>query len=365
MIRDLLIRNFKRFEVLELGMGRLTVLTGVNSGGKSSVIQALLLTHSPRLPGGGIALNGPYGLELGEASDVLHANAPSPDILVVVGTEASRGELLLRVPGARSPMLLVATDQLPADMESVSLGSRGFVYLSAERFGPRDLQEVAADFEANLSVGARGEYTAHVLSQLERQQVEENRRHPDTAELGDVITLGSQTELWMSSIVCPLRIEARWLAGTNSATLRFKSRDLLTEWLRPSNVGFSVSYSLPIVVAGLTSPPGGLLVVENPEAHLHPAGQSAMGHFLAVVAGGGTQVIVETHSDHVLDGIRRAVAADRALDNQDVIIHYFGGDGAAVALTVDPTGAVSEWPSGFFDQTEIDLAELARAKRRG
>jgi predicted ATPase len=345
---------------LHLDLRPLSVLTGVNSGGKSSVVQALLLLHSPRLPGNGVALNGPFGLALGEASDVLHSEALSFEIEIGVTASGTSGSLRLDVPSARSPMLVVSSDDLPIEAR-VREAERGFSYLSTERLGPRDLQEVATDFEANLSVGSRGEHTAHVISQLERLQVDENRRHPDTE---DVITLGAQIEKWMSSIVGPLQIEARWLPGTNAATLRFKSPALITDWLRPSNVGFSVSYSLPIVVAALTSPPGGLLVVENPESHLHPAGQSAMGRFLARIAAAGTQVVLETQSDHVLDGLRRAVGAEQSLPSADMIVHFFGADGVPKALTVDSTGALSEWPTGFFDQTEQDLSALARAKNR-
>jgi predicted ATPase len=168
----------------------------------------------------------------------------------------------------------------------------------------------------------------------------------------------------MSTIVCPLRIEANWLVGTNAAMLRFKRNDVLTDWLRPANVGFGVSYALPIVVAGLTAAPSGLLIVENPEAHLHPAGQSAMGRFLASVAAAGVQVILETHSDHLLNGIRIAVGADGSLTPEAVSVHYFEDSGDVRTLTMDSHGAVSEWPLGFFDQMEHDLGKLAKARQR-
>lgn len=365
MIDSITIRNFKGFEQLGLTFRRLTVLTGVNSGGKSSIVQAILLLHSDRLPGGGVALNGPHGLALGEGSDVLYARAEEQEIEITVTAAGESGCLLLEVPSDRSAALVTLNEVIPDGMRSMRGEERAFVYLSAERWGPRDTQGVAADFEANLSVGAQGEYTAHVMSQLSRLQVEEERRHPDTVDAGGVITLGAQVELWMSTIVCPIRIDARWLAGTSVATLRFKSPDLLTEWLRPGNVGFGISHVLPIVVAGLTVARGGLLIVENPESHLHPAGQSSIGRFLACVAAAGAQVVVETHSDHVLDGIRRSVGADDTLPAEDIAIHYFPGTAKVVTVSVDGTGALSEWPRGFFDQTEKDLAELARAKRRG
>jgi predicted ATPase len=365
VIDEVEVTNFKRFSRLAVRLGRLSLLTGVNSGGKSSVIQALLLLHSDRLPGGAVPLNGPHGLALGEASDVLNSNAASSIIEISIGIGGDRGSLVLEVPHERSPSLSAVRIDLPAELARMTGRERGFVYLSAERLGPRDLQEVAVDFEDDLSVGTRGEFTAHVLTQLGREPVDLVRQHPDTAASGGIVTLNSQTELWMSSIVSPIQIEATWLAGTNAAMVRFRPPNLLTEWLRPANVGFGVSYALPIVVAGLTSPPEGLLVVENPEAHLHPAGQSAMGRFLARVAASGTQVLVETHSDHVIDGVRRAVGVDRTIPAEDVVAHFFSSDATPVALSVDEKGSMSGWPLGFFDQTERDLSELARVQRSG
>lgn len=363
MIDEIAVTNFKRFSHLTLPFGRLTLLTGINSGGKSSVIQALLLLHSKQLPGGAVPLNGLHGLALGEATDVLNSNAANNEIEISITAGGTRGSIALEVPHERSPSLIAMRTELPEALDEMTGQERGFVYLSAERLGPRDLQEVAVDFDDDLAVGSRGEFTAHVLSQLGRAPVDPARLHPETDSSGGVVTLNSQAELWMSTLVSPIQIEATWLAGTNAAMVRFRPPDLLTEWLRPTNVGFGVSYALPIVVAGLTAPSEGLLVVENPEAHLHPAGQSAMGRFLARVAAGGTQVLVETHSDHVLDGVRRAVAAEGSIRPDDVIVHFFGTDPTPVTLSVDERGSMSGWPRGFFDQTEADLAELARAQR--
>ncbi len=77
--------------------------------------------------------------------------------------------------------------------------------------------------------------------------------------------------------------------------------------LRPTNVGFGLTHALPVIVACLAAEPGTMLVVENPEAQLHPRGQVSIGRLLALTAASGVQVIIESHSDHVLNGIRLAV----------------------------------------------------------
>ena len=150
------------------------------------------------------------------------------------------------------------------------------------------------------------------------------------------------------------------------AELRYRTEG--SEWVRATNMGFGVTYALPLILAGLVALPGGILLVESPEAHLHPAGKSRMGVFLASLAGKGVQILVETHSDHVLNGLRRAVAEFGFLNAAGTAIHWFGGfkDGDAdrvATLAIGESGTVSDWPRGFFDQYQVDVASLGRLRR--
>jgi predicted ATPase len=89
-----------------------------------------------------------------------------------------------------------------------------------------------------------------------------------------------------------------------------------------------------------------------------------MGHFLAAIAASGVQVLVETHSDHVLNGIRRAIGEHRILPASQAIVHYFDGDGSAPqTLAFTETGGIDSWPRGFFDQFQLDVAALTRIRR--
>ena len=94
-----------------------------------------------------------------------------------------------------------------------------------------------------------------------------------------------------------------------------------------------------------------MILIENPEVHLHPAGQALMGQFMADVARAGIQVLVETHSDHVLNGVRRAVK-DKRLTAEEVAIHFFRtrSDDLPQVLspTLDDSGNIDDWPEGFF-----------------
>jgi predicted ATPase len=359
VITRLNVANFKGFTSLELAFRPLTVLTGPNNSGKSSVIQALLLAHLAFEGWSPVPLNGSFGLALGEATDVLNVDAPDARIGISVDATDLQAQVEFDVPVERGLALPIA-DLVPEGLNVTLIG----IYLSAERLGPRDLLEVDPKMqsEAGLDVGYQGQFTPHVLARLDRHQVREPLRHPSTAERGAAITLGTQTELWLGEIVRPIRIRAEWLANTSAATIRFRGEDARTEWLRPANVGFGLSYALPVVVAALIAAPGSVLVVENPEAHLHPAGQSAIGRFLVTLAAAGVQTIIETHSDHVVNGIRLAVAEQHILPAPDAVIHFLGPEGES-RIEVSETGALSEWPRGFFDQVEFDLAQLSRISR--
>ena len=118
------------------------------------------------------------------------------------------------------------------------------------------------------------------------------------------------------------------------------------------------------------------MIVENPEAHLHPSAQSKIGQFLAVIALSGVNVIVETHSDHVINGIQIATAR-RTISKEYVTINFFSkGENQQAEnqtknrqpiiteITINEKGELSRWPKGFFDQTQIDYVKLLDLRRR-
>jgi predicted ATPase len=373
MITGLRISNFKCFSALDLDLRPLTVVTGVNGTGKSTLLQGLLLARQAVQDSSSpvVQLNGPYGLTLGEAAEVLNPNADPPEIEIAIAESGSWHRYVFDVPNDRALNLPIKTRPESAPTSLTGRGAE-FSYLNAERLGPRDQLDVTAEEKGLVGVGVRGEFTAQALAMHETDEVRPPLRHPETETTGrGVTTLRTQVEMWASSIIRPIKITAQWPAGIAASLIRFQEPELirqqmLSELIRPANMGFGFSYALPILVAGLLMPESGLLIVENPEAHLHPAGQSKLGAFLARVAGSGAQVIVETHSDHVVNGIRLAAVEDRVIDPSAVIFHFFGDEPglAPAAIELNERGALSEWPKGFFDQIEEDLGRITRAKRR-
>ncbi|MCM2505424.1 DUF3696 domain-containing protein [Aureimonas altamirensis] len=361
------IRGFKRFAHEQFVMAPLTVLAGLNGSGKTSLLQSVLVAaEASRTKSAAISLNGPFGLELGTAEEVLNWQSKSPIEIAFRGTTTEIATWRFSVPSEEALYLDIA--ERPVELLKAFSGTpRAFTFISAERLGPRGFSAASSLPEAELEVGVQGEFCAHVLSVLGDRLIEAvDRSHPLYSSSSPRL-LKYEVEQWLSEIARPIEVTGERAPGGTVAELRFRTPG--SAWVRSTNMGFGITYALPIILAGLIAEKGGLLVVENPEAHLHPAGQSRMGVFLAWLAGHGVQVLIETHSDHVINGIRRAVAEHSYLDAASAILHWFGDDGDVQegpvfsTLAIGDTGNLSDWPKGFFDQYQIDVAALGRIRR--
>ncbi len=206
------------------------------------------------------------------------------------------------------------------------------------------------------TVGLLGERAVWFLNKYKKVTIPSKRCHK-----GQPPVLDKQVEAWMSEIFPGFQFAVTPIPGTNLATLGLANKGN-PELIRPQNTGFGLSYTLPIFVACLAAPVGGLVLIENPEAHLHPAGQSQLMTFLAKVASTGVQIIIETHSDHIVNGLRKAVRSG-IIGRNDTFIHYFRQVETdelpkVTSIEIDQQGNLSDWPKGFFDQINDDYEYL-------
>jgi predicted ATPase len=173
-------------------------------------------------------------------------------------------------------------------------------------------------------------------------------------------TLRAQLNAWTGEIFPGAEVNALPIPRTNLVQLEFRT-GATSEYRRPANVGYGISYAFPLLVAGLLGAPERPVIIDSPEAHLHPRGQSRIGAFLAQMAASGSQFLIETHSDHVLNGIRLAIRGG-IIKPEQVATYFFtvlDNQPHVVRLAIDKTGMIDDWPPGFFDQSEKDLASLA------
>lgn len=361
--------NFKAFDEMHVPLGGLALLSGLNGSGKSSVVQALGLLRQSfdtgSLASGEIALNGGL-VEIGTGGDLIHQGFN--DAIIEIGLDVKTPDGDVRLEWRADVGLeydVLRCSFKPDDLTSAdaNLFSRGFQYLRADRITPSvafPKSHHAIGREGFL--GTQGEYTAHFLQRFgEEKQVETSRRQVSSRDAPGLI---SQVNAWMQIFSPGVRVEPEAVAMTDFVRLAYSYRGTGTAYgkpMRPTNVGFGLTHALPVVTACLAAEPGSLIVIENPEAQLHPRGQAAMGLLLATTAAAGVQVIAETHSDHVLNGIR--IAAKRKLiAPAEVKLHFFERAIGAPSRLETPElladGRLSFWPEDYFDQWERSLDEL-------
>ena len=366
MIQSIQLTNFKCFEHQNVPLRALTLLAGLNSSGKSTIIQALLLLRQSYqenlLPSVGLTLNGKL-VQLGTAKDVLYEEADVDEIAFGLNDDIPASLNLRFAYREESDVLAVIASDITGEVWKTSLFVDNFQYLRAERIGPRT-SFAMSDYEVrhHHQIGSSGEYATHFLSVFGSQVVElEQLRHP----MASSTALQSQVEAWMTEISPGVRLNVRRYSEMDLMTFNVTynlGHQVASSEYRPTNVGFGITYALPIVVSVLAARPGSLVIVENPEAHLHPRGQVKMGELLALASAAGIQVLIETHSDHVLNGIRLAVHAKRISPANVALYHSqwkVGGKSPLLSLLdVDEDGRLPQWPEGFFDEMERSLDQL-------
>lgn len=364
MIKKIYLKNFKCFEEITVDFKELNLFTGINGMGKSTLIQSILLLRQtyekyncsewPR-----IILNGRY-VNLGTIKDVSYWYREDDDIKISVWEDEKKWEVIWSKEYVNS----VLAQAEESGHERYSLMGQGFEYVSAERLGPRRYYDNLEGEEYQLyQIGTRGERTVACLNDIGSDfKIYENMKHfSENSE-----RLDQQINAWMSEITPGIKINAIPYFDVNLMGLRYSSSSLMgEESTNPINMGFGVSYVLPIVTAILKARKGDVIILENPEAHLHPKGQRRIGELVALAASNGIQIIMETHSDHVLNGIRLAVKQG-GIKSEQVQINYFyqymSDKGIPKHDVTSPrilqNGSLSNWPDGFFDEWDKALDEL-------
>ncbi len=355
------IENFKCFHGLQqVPVNRLTVLVGCNSSGKSSVVQALRYLHRARhAEGGVISLVEDDDQGVGSTTDLINEDFAGSQFSIELFDEDNGSHVsALFSPTADDAGLEFSFNCSGPVPE---LMAKELYFLSAERVGPRISSQTRE--LAFTHCGKNGEATAQVLLRNELNTIEPERVHP-----GIPNRLMPNVRAWLNYILPSTDIavigneemqRAKILAGHGR-------RDMRTS----ASVGFGVSYVLPIIVDCLVAVRGRLILIENPEAHLHPAAQTRMGLFLARMAMTGLNIVVETHSEHILEGIQ-VFAAEHPDTRNLITVNFFResdsdeGEGCKVMpIYLERDFSFSEFPKGFLDESVNTYKAFQDAKKK-
>lgn len=392
MIKNLKFDNFKCLSGKSFDLSKINLFTGYNGRGKSSVIQLLLLLaqSTRKNEANGIEnlhLNGKY-IQLGDFDELLYDDSTrydfgidmviSPDHKIHFSYEMGNDFKI----GHMSSCIIDTVDYFDAPSKSTEtkegensnkelmslpvfinskFGTQNVHYVSANRQGPVKFVEKEEKPEF-YSVGADGSKTINTLSNYFESI--DDAMNVDSSDK-EKHSLGESVSMWIDYIMNGGSVS---ITGADGDSNQKKKSAVLQlgfgmegRTYNSYNVGFGYSYILSIVVTALIAKEGNIVIIENPEAHLHPEAQTRLTFLLAKLAARNVQVFVETHSEHVINGIRLAALKEEfILNNNDIKIFFFNQDFTKTDLIISENGRIPNWPSGFFDQYQKELAEILK-----
>jgi predicted ATPase len=209
-----------------------------------------------------------------------------------------------------------------------------------------------------MDVGTRGEFVASVLQAFAKVRIRRppvipgDDRAPDRLELA--------VNYWAEWLGIAKAVTAEDLARLG-VLLRITPVDLDRAVHLP-NVGVGVSQLLPVLVVCLLAEPGSLVLLEQPELHLHPAVQQRLGDFLLACARTGRQIVVESHSDALVNRLRLRTAEDESDSTLNTFSLLFAklinGETQFEKVPVNRYGSLDVWPDGFFDEEAEDAEAI-------
>ena len=327
MITSIELSGFKSFLADTLELGQLTLLTGLNSSGKSSVIQSLLLLEKA-------AKQEPIFLD-GHGNLAESKNSYSKEGINITAIFADGKTIAIE-----NEQAIVAPELVFPEI----------IYISADRFGPETSVSIHS---ASNKLGHRGENIFKCIETYADYPLSDLLKHEKSE--GD--TLLFNLRAWLGVISPNVKFKHEIQAISDSSYSTFNGH-------RAKNVGFGLSYALPVITALLlgTITPNSIVMIENPEAHLHPKGQTEMGKLIGLCVEAGCQILIETHSDHLFDGLRLYAKNSETDFHKLFKCYWFELDKNANTevkpATIDENGRLNEWIPGLFDQFEINASKL-------
>jgi len=351
MLNKLHIKDFKCFSELNLELSNLNLLVGTNSSGKSTIIQALLLLVNNITNKTDSPLNG-HLVSLGSFSESRNFITNAREFLISVSNDLENLEMKFFIDqnDEEGCNLNILKDSKILK-KYLNYNNKNIHYLSAKRIGSQDLYN--KNFDRYDEFGIFGEYAIDYF--------EKNKNNPiEKYLIKDKISsiLGRQVNHWLKKILNS-EIETEDIKGTDRVKAQYSYNE--NRKVRSKNIGSGISYIISILVICLSSKKDDIIIIENPEIHLHPKAQSFLTEFFVFVANQGIQLIIETHSDHIFNGTRKFIF-NKAIEKEKISINFFTMDNESLSkhtkVELNDSGTILNYQKDLFDQFDNDLDEL-------
>lgn len=362
MINSVGLHNFKLFKDVQQELKPLTLLTGLNGRGKSTFIQALLTMWHTLGEGDLIfSLDNEY-VRLGTVEDILPWSLDDNRVGLSLTIKKKRYELYSEEVSAEwsGENIIPLVDDESDKRRMLELPH--LHYLAAGRMPVMDCFPTASHAVKKKSLSTRygdGMATARFLYEYGKELL----KVPKLVYPGcEFTTLESQANAWLKVISPDLDFQVKRLGSDFQIRYSVVNAQGIPLSANANNVGYGITYALPMITAILSSSPGNVVIVETPEAHIHPAGQARLMDLCALAAASGIQVILETHSDHIINGVLRNVK-QKTISPENVAVLFFdkaeGADEPEIYnMPVTEKGRIATSRKNFFDQYRSDLRAL-------
>lgn len=333
MIKSINISGFKSFLENYIEFGQLTLLTGLNSSGKSSIIQALLMIEKAYYERNNILLDNHGNIK--ELKNPYH-----------------KGKICFSVDVNEIENTIEIDDDDTYKISGNEIVFPEIIYISANRIGPSTILPIYNNSAIKNKIGKNGENIIQFIDYYADYILNDALHHPNSE--GNTVLFNLRA--WLKIISPNVKFDYNLDHKSDSSYALFNEH-------RSTNVGFGLSYTLSVISSLLigTLIPNSLTIIENPEAHLHPRGQAELARLISLCANVGSQIIIETHSDHIFDGLRVACKENPEF-SEKYKLHWLElnefGISKVVTPKVDVDGKLDEWPTGLFDQFEINISKL-------
>lgn len=329
MITKIELKGFKSYVDNTFDLKPLTILTGLNSSGKSSVIQAIRMIDnmSSREYGGSHVWN----LGLGSDSELVNPNCENFQITVWKNHR-------------EQPWFSYNSSMPKNKLWSMT----SCIYVAADRLGATSTIPIYED----ETLGGHGENVLRRIDHFRDEQLPEILR-----EDAEGTTLNYVLKYWLQKVSPGVKFDYKIEEKADVSYSLYDNH-------RSANVGYGLSYCLPVIVALLTSTleTDSIVLIENPEAHLHPQGQAEMARLICLCVEAGAQVIVETHSDHLFDGVRIYSRESENHFANKVATFWCQLDEnrntQVDSCQIQENGRLDHWPEHMFDQFLLDSEKL-------
>lgn len=374
MISRISVLNFKSLRDMLVDIAPLTILTGLNGSGKSSLIQLLLLLRQNATNATNavlVELNKGL-LQLGTQRDVQYCyNTGTEKMMVAVESDLFKEDYKVEMPfdNPTSDVITMSATEVDLDANFRMIEYlNGIQYISAERGAPKQEHEYSLSKIKSRQWGEYGENAVAFLAEFgDDIVVNEKMRNP----LCPDPMLKAQVNAWLNVVSHGASVNMKVNDTLQKVELSFSFASGVNKYaFRPQNVGFGLSYVLSLLIMVLTAQPGDCIVLENPEAHIHPRGQAEFGKLMSLAASAGIQIIVETHSDHIVNGVRVAIK-NGIIDRHFAVIQFFNRVNhqhpehgifeqysVVRKIEIDSRGELSEYPDDFLDEWDRQLRHL-------